>query len=64
LSTTEVDIDRGQIVEALVIAPQVVVIDELGEALLELTWQVVVFEQDLVLHGAVIAPDLPWVIGL
>ena len=40
------------------VAPQVVLIDELGQALFELTWQVVVFEQDLVLHGAVIALDL------
>src|SRR5208282_773347 len=42
LSTAEVDIGRGQVVETLVIAPQVVVVDELGEALFELTWQVVV----------------------
>ena len=40
------------------VAPQVVVIDELGQGLFELTWQVVVFEQDLVLQGAVIALDL------
>ena len=42
MSTAEVDIGRGQVVETLVIAPQVVVVDELGEALFELTWQVVV----------------------
>jgi len=41
LSTTEVDIGRGEVVEALVVAPQVVVIDELRETLFELTWQVV-----------------------
>jgi hypothetical protein len=58
LGTTEVDIGRGQIVETLVVTPQVVVSDELGEALFELTWQVVVLEQDLVLHGAVVALDL------
>ena len=40
------------------VAPQVVVIEELGQALFELTCQVVVLEQDLVLHGAVIALDL------
>jgi hypothetical protein len=55
LSTTEVDIGRGQIVETLVVAPQVVVNDELGQALFELTRQVVVLEQDLVVHGAMVA---------
>ena len=55
---TEVEIGRGQVVEAFVVAPQVVVINELGQALFEQTWQVVVLEQDLVLHGAVVALDL------
>jgi hypothetical protein len=39
VATTEVDIGRLQIVETFVIAPQVVVIDEVGETLFELTWQ-------------------------
>jgi hypothetical protein len=55
LSPTEVDIGRGQIVETLVVAPQVVVNDELGQALFELTRQVVVLEQDPVVQGAVVA---------
>ena len=42
---TEVGIGRGQIVETLVVAPQVVVIDELGESLFELARQLVVLEQ-------------------
>ena len=49
LSTTEVDIAWGQVVETLVVAPQVVVIDELRQTLFELTREVVVLEQDLVL---------------
>lgn len=40
------------------VAPQVVILDELGETLLELTRQIVVVEQDLVLQGAVVALDL------
>jgi hypothetical protein len=55
LSTTVVDIGRGQIVETLVVAPQVVVNDELGQALFELTRQVVVLEQDPVVQGVVVA---------
>jgi hypothetical protein len=34
------------------------VIDELGQAMFELTWQIVVLEQDLVVHGAVVPFDL------
>ena len=58
LATSEVDVGRGQVVKALVVAPGIVVIDELGEACLELTRQVVVLEQDAVLHGAMVALDL------
>src|SRR6266446_1800067 len=58
MSPTAVDIGRGQVVETLVVAPQVLVIDELGQTLFDLTWQVVVLEQDVVLHGAVVVLDL------
>ena len=58
LSTTEVDIGRGQVVETLMVAPQVVVMDELRQTLFELTRQIVVLEQDLVLQRAVVAFDL------
>src|SRR5258708_35925712 len=51
-------IGRSEVVEALVVTPGVVVIDELGDARFQLTGQVVVLEQDLVLHGAVVALDL------
>ena len=58
LSATAVDIGRSEVMKALVVTPGVVVINELGEARFQLTGQVVVLEQDLVLHGAVVALDL------
>ena len=50
LSTSEIDILRGQIIQALMIPPCIVMDDELPDALLELSGQVVVLEQDLVLQ--------------
>jgi hypothetical protein len=41
-----------------VVAARVVVVDELAQARFELTGQVVVLEQDLILHRAVVAFDL------
>ena len=58
LSATAVDIRRSEVMKALVVTPCVVVIDELAEARFQLTGQIVVLEQDLVLHGAVVALDL------
>ncbi len=52
-----VDIGRGQIVQTLVVAAVVVVIDEVGEAGFELPRQVVVPQQDLVFQRAVVALD-------
>jgi hypothetical protein len=63
LAPTEEDIGGRQVVEALVVAPQVVVIDELDQALFELTRQVVVLEQDLVFIERWQRSILPWVIG-
>ena len=48
MTATEVDIGRGEVVEAFVVTPQVVVIDELGQALFELARQVVVAIQNSV----------------
>src|SRR4249919_607566 len=45
-------------VQALVVSTVVVVLDELVDAMFELTWQIVVFQQDLVFHRAVISLDL------
>ena len=58
LTATAVDIGRGEVMKALVVTSGVVVVDELSEARFQLTGQIIVLEQDLVLHGAVVALDL------
>ena len=55
---TAVDTLRCQIVEAFVIALSVVVIDELGDAGFQVTGQVLVFQQHLVLQRTMPALDL------
>jgi len=57
LTPAAVDIGRGQIVQALVVATVVVVIDEFGKTRFELSGQVVVLQQNLILQGAVVALD-------
>ena len=56
--TSEVDVCRSDVVQALVIAVVVVVIDEDTDLLLQIAWQVVVFQENAVLHGLVPAFDL------
>jgi hypothetical protein len=51
LATTEVDIGRGQIVDALVVTPVVVMFHECFDAGLKVTREEVVFRQDAVLQG-------------
>src|SRR6266581_8270622 len=58
LTAPEVDVSRRQVVQALVVSTVVVVLDELVDAVFELTWQIVVFQQDPVFHRAVISLDL------
>src|ERR1700746_3386421 len=58
LTAPEVDVSRRQVVQALVVSTVVVVADELLDALFELSWQVVVLQQDAVFHRAVISLDL------
>src|SRR5258705_1692482 len=58
LTAPEVDVNRRQVVQALVVSRVVVVLDELLDALFELSWQVVVLQQDPVFHRAVISLDL------
>jgi hypothetical protein len=48
LPSSEIDILRGQVVQALMITPCVVVSDELPDALFEMPREIVVVEQDLV----------------
>ena len=77
LAASEVDIGRGEVLQALMIASVVVVIDEGIDLLSEIARQIIVFEQDAVLQGLVpsisrqaIAKQsaergsiLPWVCG-
>ena len=58
LSAPEVDIGRGEVLQALVIAPVVVMIDKGVDLLSEITRQIVVFQQDTVLEGLMPSLDL------
>lgn len=66
LATSEVDIGVLQVVDALVAALAIVVIDEDVDPGFERPPQVLVLQQDAVLQGLVPALDLPlglWVVG-
>ena len=58
LSPSEVDIGRGQIIDALVIAVGVVVIHEGFNAGLKISGEEVVFQQDAVFQGLMPSLDL------
>ncbi len=58
LGPPEVDVSRSEIVEALVIAGMVVVLDEGGDLAFEIAGQVVVLKQDAVLERLMPALDL------
>ena len=51
LTAPEVDVGRGEIVDALVIAPVVVVRDECIDLSFEIAGQLIVLEQDAVLEA-------------
>ena len=55
--TPGVDVRGSDVVQALVIAVIVVVIDKDTDLLLQIAWQVVVFQENAVLHGLVPAFD-------
>ena len=57
-ASTKVDVGGGQVVEALVVAVMVVVLDEAVDLGLERSWKVVVLDQDAVLQGLMPAFDL------
>ena len=57
LTAPEVDVGRGKIVDALVIAPVVVVSDEPIDLGFEFTWQIIVLEQDAVFERLMPALD-------
>jgi hypothetical protein len=50
LTAPEVDIGRRQIVQALVIAAVIVVLDKGGDSALQVTRQIIVLEQDAALE--------------
>ncbi len=58
LTAPEVDVGRGEVLQALVIAPMVVMLDEGVDLLPEIAGQIVVFQQDAVLQGLMPALDL------
>lgn len=60
--TSEVDVCRRDVVQALVIAVIVVMIDERFDLLLQIDWQVVVFQKNAVLHG--LMPAFDFALGL
>jgi hypothetical protein len=62
LSAPEVDVSRSEIVEALVIAGMVVVLDEGGDLAFEIAGQVVVLKQDAILERLI--PTLDFALGL
>src|ERR1700746_988660 len=57
-AASDVDVGVGEIVDALVVAAVVVVVDERGDLGFEIARQEVVFQQDAVLQGLVPALDL------
>ena len=58
LAAPQVDVGRSEVLQALVIAAMVVMLDEGIDLLPEIAGQVVVFQQDAVLQGLVPALDL------
>src|SRR5436305_1105166 len=65
-AASEVDVGRGEIVDALVVAAVVVVVDEGRDLGFEVAGQEVVFQQDAVFESLVPALDLAlghWMIG-
>src|ERR1700730_7188358 len=59
LTAPEVDVGRGEIVDALLIAPVVVVRDECIDLSFEIAGQIIVLEQDAVLERLMPALDFP-----
>ena len=65
-SPAEVDVGRRQIIQALVVAVMVVMVDERLDLRFQITGQIVVFQQDAVLERLVPTLDLAlglWMIG-
>ena len=64
LAAPEVDIGGCEVIQALVVAPVVVVLDEGAELGFEITGQIIVLQQAPVLEGLVSALDLALGLGM
>jgi len=64
VAAPEVDVGGGEIAQALVVAPMIVVGDEGIDLGIEVAGQVVVFQQDPVLEGLVPTLDLALGLGM
>ena len=62
-TASEVDVGRGEVVDALVVAAMVVVGNKSRDLGFEIAGQEVVFQQDAVFQGLVQRSILPWVCG-
>ena len=64
LPPAEIDVSRGQVLQALVIAPVVILLDKGLDLSLQRARQLVILQQDAVLHGLVPAFDLSLRLGM
>ena len=58
LAASEVDVGRCQVLQAFMVTPMIVVLDEARDLGFEITGQIIVLEQNAVLEGLVPALDL------
>ena len=64
LPPAEIDICRGQVVQAFMVSAMVMVLDECLDMGLKRAWQIVIFQYDAVLHGLVPTFDLALGLGM
>ena len=64
LAAPEVDISRGEVLQALVVSMMIVMVDEPADLPLKITGQEVVFQQDAVLEGLMPSFDLALGLGM
>ena len=58
LITTEIDVSGCDVVNGLMIPMIVVIFDKLANLLFQITWQIIVFQENTVLHRLVPSFDL------
>jgi hypothetical protein len=64
LGSFKIDVSGREVVDALMVADVIVVLDEGIDLLLEISWQIVVFEQNAVLQGLMPTLDLSLSLGV